>query len=159
MLINKFIKSVVFIILVLSMACGRKGPPKPPEEIAPQSVRFLEIIPTDTGLKLRFQAPLDTVGGDELTDLAVFSVGRRALSKDSSESFLGIAELEFDIKVHNPKTQWFSYEDQSVKTGGQYEYIVIAEDSSGYASKSPYILRVTYLGINSVIENLPLEED
>ncbi len=159
MFVFKFLRPIVYISLLFAVSCGRKGPPKPPEEIAPQSVRFLEIIPADKGVKLRFQAPLKTVGGDEIIGLKVFSIGRRLLSKDSSERFLVIAELEFDELIDNPKTRWFEYEDQSISTGGQYEYVVVAEDDSSYVSKSPYILRVTFLGANSVIENLPMEEE
>ena len=159
MFFSKFIRPILVVMLLSSFACGRKGPPKPPEEIAPQAVRFLEIQPTEKGARLRFQAPLKTVGGDEIIGLKVFTIGRRTLGRDSSERFLSIAELGFDETIHKPKSQWFEYEDKTIATGGQYEYIVVASDDSGYVSKSPYILRVTFLGINSVIENLPMEEE
>lgn len=159
MFFYKVIKPILLIILLFAAGCGRKGPPKPPEEIAPQAVRFLEVQPSERGVKLRFQAPLKTVGGDEIIGLKLFTIGRRSLGKDASERFLSIAELEFDVTIHNPKSQWFEYEDKTIVTGGQYEYVVVASDDSGYVSKSPYILRVTFLGANSVIENLPMEED
>lgn len=155
----KVLRPLLILTFVFAMSCGRKGPPKPPEDIAPQAVRFLELVPTEKGVKLRFQAPLKTVGGDDIIGLKVFSIGRRALSKDSSERFLNIAELEFDEKLHNPKSQWFEYEDHINSAGSQYEYIVVAADDAGYLSKSPYILRVTFLGANSLVENLPLEEE
>lgn len=142
------------LILALS-SCGRMGPPKPPEESAPQAVRYLELVADDASVKLRFQAPLNTVGGEDIIDLSTFYIGRRILSKDSSESFTNIAELDFNPEKNNPKSDWFEYEDQSIAIGGQYEYIVLAEDAVGYVSQSPYTLRVTFLGANSIVENLP----
>lgn len=154
---SKFILVILVCIFTLT-ACGRKGPPKPPEESAPQPVRYLEVIPTESSVNLKFQAPLKTVGGDDIIELSTFYIGRRGIGKDASENFQNIAELEFNVEKNNPKSDWFEYNDQNVMKGSQYEYIVVAGDDAGYLSAPPYILRVTYLGASTLIENLPFEE-
>ncbi len=158
------LSKLFFILLIITpvlftISCGRKGSPKPPEESSPASVRFFQLSAKSKSVITKFQAPLETAGGDELIDLSSFSIRKRLVGKDASSYYEEIAVLDFDPEIHSQKDTWFEYEDTDVKLGSQYEYIVLPKDYSGYKGLPPFRLRVTFVGEGTVIENLPIEEE
>lgn len=142
---------------VLLAACGKKGPPRPPEAIAPDPIEFFEARGTVDGVQLRWQAPQRDASGEPLTDLAGFVVQRNRYSKERSPDFEEIALIEVrpedgEEQAPSRKPVSYAYEDSDVQPGSQYEYMVLPINDDGVEGRPASVLRVTFIGEASVVE-------
>ncbi len=122
---------VFFLVVVVSFAaCGRKGPPVPPESFYPGPVLRLSANGTSEGVALNWLAPSRTQNGRTLKDLASFSIRRRIT--DSEEDFTELSTLE--AKPVAPQQlpagvaaagEEYAYLDKTVEPGTTYDYIVV----------------------------------
>lgn len=172
----------LFMLLAFQLGCGKKSYPKPPEDSAPAAVRFLQISPTVDSIVLKWQAPLEKANGGELKDLAGFIIERSDYQKGEIPDFKQISELRlqteeelskttdkekktekdeegsgklFSVKKQAPKTvEEYNYIDSNVQIGKQYEYFVVPFNENGIEGPIASILRVTFTGESSLIENV-----
>lgn len=159
----KKLMAAVIAAAVLSFGCGRKGPPRPPEEFAPAALGAFEVEGTVSGVVLRWAAPSSTAAGDPLDDLAGFSVMRSVYERGEAPDFV---ELEFveapgteaapaAAGGEQPQVEVFQYVDQQVEPGRIYDYMVVPVNERGYEGEFPGRVRVTFIGTSSVIEVQP----
>jgi len=147
------------VVFILSFpGCGRKSSLRPPEESAPGPVVFPRLEAYASTLVLKWLAPKQTAGGDEILDPLTYNILRRFVGKDSYQSFEEIAVIEPDPDEKRASGLPFEYEDTDIVQGGQYEYLIVPRDSYGYEGIPAVRLRVTFIGTASVIETLPFEE-
>ena len=67
---------LLWIILAIVVACGKKGPPVPWQSIAPRRIVDLSAIPSDGGVVLEWTSPKENTDKSILTDLEKFEVLR-----------------------------------------------------------------------------------
>lgn len=152
--------SLLLIILALSVAangCGRKGPPKPPEDFAPSPVLNLNVDGSVNGIKLSWEAPPTDPDKDEedLKALSGFIVEKCLYSKDGDDDFQEISE----IKIKEAAETKFSFTDTKVEPGKIYNYQVRPFNLDQVNGEPGQTLRVTYLGENSRVERIILESE
>lgn len=164
---GKKMKSIPFlatcfllICLLLVGGCGRKSGLRPPEESAPGPVVFPRIEPQSNSLVLKWQAPKETAGGDEIISDLSYEILRRPVGKGVYQRFEEIAIIELDEKeLASLAGKPFEYEDAAIEQGKQYEYLIVPRDGYGYEGVPAVRLRATFIGPASVIETLPFSED
>lgn len=162
--------NTILCVLVLGLAvnCGKKGDPKPPEETAPSAVKYLVARASVESVVLEWYAPTSDASGDPLINLVGFVVRRSIYEKGESPDFERIAEITYNPSESVSKQQppeptgqvdkdvgeMFSYEDRQVEPGKKYEYIVLPVNEEGVEGEAAQIIRVTFTGESSLIENL-----
>ena len=151
-------KHIIFIILLslLLMSCGKKSQPKPPEERAPAAVRSARIEPGSKNLKLIWQGPVETASGDEIMYLESFQILRREIRKDSSRSYIEIADI--NIPEDADPNKEYVYDDKDIELGKVYDYLIIPVNDEGIEGLPASSLRVSFLGDGSVVELLPYKD-
>ncbi len=158
--------SLLVLLLALS-ACGKKARPEPPEASAPEPVRFLLAKADVDAVILTWRAPEKDASGDSLEDLAGYVVKRSDYEKDERPDFEEIAEVEapLDLSDEAPKGEReaakkveYVYRDTEVEAGKTYEYVVLPINDSDVEGGAAAILRVTFIGTASVIENFSAEQ-
>ncbi len=160
---------VLFFLLIFALACGRKGNPRPPEAIAPSSVRYLTATGEVGGILLTWEAPFMDNSGDELTDLAGFKIKRADFIPDETPDYETIGTVaavrppappEPTIEtapppppVDTPPVR-YEYRDATAKPATRYVYVVVPFNDDGVEGAVTSLLRVTFSGETSVIEAL-----
>lgn len=147
-------RSTIDICLLLTLlfsagACGKYGPPNPPEDFAPQAIRFFQAAGSLKGIELNWQAPLQDMQGEPLRNLEQFVIRRSPYIRGASPDFETIAEIRYQ---QEPETTVFRFLDENVEANKRYEYAVSAENSDGTEGQTTSILRVTFRGESSTIE-------
>ena len=141
-------RAFLWPILFFSLfpACGKKGPPLPPESNVPAAVSDLRTWPREGALFLGWTVPTRNVDGSKLQDLLGFKVFRSDRSMNSScpecpVNFRAVAEIDIDYprgaQVEAGRVLW---QDPAVKPQTEYTYFVLAYNP--YKSPSPDSNRV-----------------
>ncbi|MCC6932145.1 MAG: hypothetical protein IT292_02675 [Deltaproteobacteria bacterium] len=147
----------ILLTLVIILACGKKGSPKAPELFAPDQVKFFAINGQLEGLNLTWQAPEKAANGDDLLNLETFLVNRRAVEGKELGDFEIIAEVpsaETPGVVKSEKATIYSYLDQSVVPGKEYDYYVVGVNTDGVKGVFSLVYRVRFVGEASSIRIL-----
>ncbi|MCB0346309.1 MAG: hypothetical protein KDD66_14415 [Bdellovibrionales bacterium] len=148
----------IVLLLAGALACGRMGPPRPPEDFAPAALKAFEVRGTVGGVVLRWNAPESTAAGDPLEDLLGFSVKRSSFEVGESPDYDELVFVEFNseepaAEPENVKTaKLFEYNDKAVEPGKVYDYLVVPVNERGVEGEIPGKARVTFIGQSSIIE-------
>ena len=149
---------VCVFALFLTVACGRKGDPRPPETKAPSQVQYLTLAGEVKGVKLSWMSPVTDASGDPLIDLAEFRIKRAVVESDSKPKFVVIAEIEVpeseEAAPSSKQGSNFTYLDEDVAPGKRYEYLVFPVNKDGVAGVAPEAFRVKFAGESSLIERV-----
>jgi hypothetical protein len=128
-------------------ACGRVGPPLPPERVAPAPVSDLGAVVIDRGVELRWTLPNRRADGKRLQDLAIVHVFRADDdgTGDPKPALLargqvaGYAEIAA-IRLADPApavhagNQLTFVDTTASATNRRYSYVVLAEDARLHVS-------------------------
>ena len=140
----------------IMQACGKKGAPRPPEALAPGPVQFLSGKALVDSIVLEWQAPESNASGDPLSDLQRYVVKRSDYLKEEAPDFEELGEILAD-EVPKPASSTvpaqIRFVDGTVEAGRKYEYIVVGENESGVEGGAVNVVRVTFIGESSIIEN------
>ena len=131
------ILSLLLLPAVLAAGCGRKGPPRVPELLAPAAVADLTARVEDRGIRLGWSRPRVALDGRKLTDLAAFVVLRKSTRADCLECGSGYEEravIDVEDKGRFLKRSEYDYTDRDLRAGTVYRYRVLARLSDGSAS-------------------------
>jgi len=146
--------SLLVMLSVGLLACGRMGPPKPPEDFAPAPVVGPVLSGTVDGFVLSWSLPEVDADADE-TDLppplAGFSILKAELKTGEEPKYDDLVELE----LKTPEEKTFSFTDSEVKPGKTYQYQILPANAEGVLGEATVSLKGTYLGENSRIELIP----
>lgn len=146
----KLIRYTLLIALALNVACGRQGPPRPPEDFAPGRVANLRITADVDGVKLFWQTPETSATGGALGSLSSFVVKR---AEDQTEGRLRYQELsKIAVEANAGKDTVYEYRDDKLTPGGRYVYYIEALNEDKVAGPASQALRVFFRGSSSVIE-------
>jgi hypothetical protein len=148
---------MIFAVFFAATGCGRKGPPKPPEDFAPNPVLNLNIEGSVSGIKLSWEAPPTDPDKDEedLKALKGFVVEKCLYSKDGEDDFQEIGEIQIKLATDTK----FTFIDTKVEPGKIYNYQVRPFNVDQVNGEPGQTLRVTYLGQNSRVERIILETE
>jgi hypothetical protein len=146
---------LVFLGVFAVISCGRKGPPKPPEDFAPSPVLNLNVEGTVSGVSLTWEAPPVDPDKDEedLKDLRGFIVQRSPYTKENDAEFDQLGSMQ----VTDPTQTKFSFVDKSPEPGKIYNYQVLPYNVDRVNGEPGQTLRVTFLGESSRVERIILE--
>ena len=144
---------ICFGLIVLSLSilsCGKKGSPKPPEELAPSPIGAFAAAGAVHGVMLSWQAPTTDSNGDPLLNLSGFRVKRAFYVPDEDLDFTVVAE----INVNADGVAAYTYTDADVAPGKSYEYAVVGVNDDAVEGRAPYNLRVRFTGESSSVETI-----
>ena len=101
--------AVILLVLAVTVACGMKGPPRPPVSIVPSQIELPDIARVRDRVYLTFQVPASDSDGDSPADIErveVYGVTTQPTSDRPSEEFsddwLEAATLVASISVRPP---------------------------------------------------------
>lgn len=154
-----FLISILCLCLcvLVCVGCGRKGRPRPPEEIAPGEVLYFTAMGTLEGVQLSWQAPVTDARGEPLLNLAGFVVKKRSIVDKGESDFEDIAEMSAKASANvmsqgaKSDDSKYGFLDRDVAPGKRYEYVVHAVDENGAKGRFSPIMRVTYIGESSIV--------
>jgi len=135
---NFVIATVVLSIVALSagtISCGRRGLPRPPQDILPETILDLRATPNQDAIVLTWSRPDSYVDGSRMRDLTRFEVqraddGERATTSD----FHTIGTIVIDDSDRFRQLKRFTYEDTTAQLERTYRYIVVAVSADRYRS-------------------------
>jgi predicted small lipoprotein YifL len=146
---------LLFFAAALFLAsCGLKGPPLPPEAVAPERVGDLTVGRADGGVTLTWTMPSVNTDGTKLTDLVGFKVLRKDVpDKDvdcppCTGKFEEIADFTLSVPgkaVISDRTVLFP--DTSLSSSITYTYVVVSYNSAGTFSKTSNAVDVSLSGV------------
>ncbi len=162
--------------------CGRVGNIRPPEATAPAPVQYFTADGQAGGVLLTWQNPTLDASGGELKSLDRYYVERSDYVRGGVPDFTTIAQLvpptdpaqaaEVEPKEEKDKKKGalfggggtsgrllapMTYLDNSAEPGKRYDYRVVAVTESGVRGRSDLILRVSFEGAASRIENIAVQ--
>ena len=131
---SRTIKTLLWAILLIAFfpACGKKGPPLPPESNIPAAVSDLHAWSREGALFLGWTIPTRSVEGAKFRDLLGFRVFRLDRSLDAScpecpANFKAVAEIDIDYprgaQIEGGKVLW---QDATIKPRNEYTYFVLS---------------------------------
>lgn len=123
---------------LLTPACGRKTPVRPPEFVAPAAITDLEATNVVSGIGLGWRRPRQTADGKPLWDLDGFVV-ERALPGLPFE-FLTRVQVPDRDRLRQQKR--FTFVDTTAELGEDYRYRVLAFTADGYLSAPSSVVEI-----------------
>jgi predicted small lipoprotein YifL len=111
--------------------CGRKGPPRPPEDVAPRPLADLAASNVKDGVQLSWSRPQLYADGTRMTDLGGFIVERA--TRDAL-TYQRIAELAVTDRDRFRQIKRFKHVDHDVIPGVAYRYRVVSFTLDRYFS-------------------------
>jgi hypothetical protein len=132
-----------FLLVAASLlACGREAPPRPPEDVAPQTISDLSASNVAEGIQLSWSRPLDYVDGSRMTDLGGFTI-ERAAGAEPRAAFRRLALLEVNDRDRFRQMKRFQYVDRDTQAEQTYRYRVVSSTLDRYLSAPSNVVTIT----------------
>jgi len=127
--------SSLFLVLacILTASCGRKAPPRPPQDVRPKTIADLAANNVADGVQLSWSRPRTYADGTQMADLGGFVV-ERADGTDPSVAFKRVTQLEVTDRDRFRQIKKFRYLDRDTSVGTQYRYRVVSFTIDRYVS-------------------------
>jgi len=135
-------RRVALVLLGLTLACGRKAMPRPPEDVVPATITDLAATQTKDGVELVWSRPTTFADGSRLTDLAGFAVDRWTLVGEVAPPNR-LVEVPVTDRDRFRKINRFSFLDTTTIVGITYSYRVVSYTDDGYFSAPSNAVAVT----------------
>lgn len=167
-------RSAALVCIAALAACGRYGPPHPPEDLAPKAVTDVQVTPSAASVVISWKSPDKDVRGKELKSLegyTLFRVSERdrdteapfeqSLKEAGSVEDANLEALkearkearergEISRRVKTPdEKRKFTWEDKDVKEGETYLYRVVPINQGGEKGTPSSIIKVLFKGEQS----------
>jgi predicted small lipoprotein YifL len=128
----RFAVCIALALLALPAgACGRKGPPLPPQLVIPNSPEPVLVEESAKGVRVTWRRPREYVDGSPLDDLDVFEI-QRACEPDTD--FQTIGTVPIIDRERFRKERSFAAVDIDVPRDRPCRYRVFAVTADGYRS-------------------------
>jgi hypothetical protein len=121
------------LLTSFTLACGRKAPPRPPQDVMPKTIEDLAASNVRDGIELSWARPRLYADGTRLTDLGGFLI-ERVSGSAAGARFERLAEIEVTDRERFQQIKRFRYVDRSVTGGGAYAYRVVSFTVDRYFS-------------------------
>ncbi len=132
---------LLFLSLIFLPACGKKGPPVPPEAARPEPPRKLQLRLHPLFAEISFKIPLEDIRGEALKDLKAFRIEKRQVPAGRSAPVM-IRHLDLPFKGNLSETERFSYRDRHLRAGFCYTYRIAA--IKGFRSVSDWSSSISF---------------
>ncbi len=136
---------VVGISLMILGGCGYKDRPLPPDQVVPKAVTDLHHQLTEKGVTLYWSYPIETITGEDITDITSFEMYRAVVPADS---YCDSCPIPFGQSISMPggalpnegkKTA--SYQATLLRPGNLYFFKVRAKTGWWAESKDSNVVR------------------
>ncbi len=128
-------------VLFLASSCGRKGPPRAPQDVLPQTIADLRASDTAEGIQLSWSRPRTYADSTRMMDLAGFVV-ERAVGDVDPLIFGRISVLEVTDRDRFRQIKAFRYLDRDAVSGVHYRYRVVSFTLDRYFSLPSNVVTV-----------------
>ena len=128
-------------LLALTLACGQKGPPVPPQLVRPEPVSELGAMATPEGVRLTWGRPDHYTSGKSMKDLGGFTIER---APGDQGQFVRVGTVEVTDRTRFRKEHRFEWVDGTATAGTRYRYRVVAFTLDGYKSAPAGPVSVQY---------------
>ncbi len=170
------------LLLLVPCACGKYGPPLPPEALSPRAVKDLEVKASLEGVKFSWRAPESDLRGKDLRSMDGYRIYRHTAASSQGRSPLSDAAFELAASVedrhvlelerlqnearaagkpvHRVKVddalKRFEYLDKALKTGETAYYRIVPFNQADVEGESSQLVKVVFRAEASEITLIPL---
>lgn len=156
----KFFQPLVILgILLLLVACGKRGPVRPLEAHLPKTVKNVGLMQIGDELLLSWQLPSSNQDGTPLESPPVIDIYRMLFDPNDNcpectdrSTLLHSIDPELPHPAHQKGDRYLFY-DRQVSAGQGYHYRLVPVDKSGRPGQS-LVKRVAFLGPHAAPEGL-----
>jgi hypothetical protein len=134
--------ALVLLVAASLPACGRVAPPRPPEDVAPQTISDLRATNAAEGIQLSWSRPLNYADGTRMSDLASFTV-ERAVGTEPRPAFRRLTVLEVSDRDRFRPVKHFQYVDRDTNAETTYQYRVVSSTLDRYFSAPSNVVTIT----------------
>ncbi len=134
--------AVPLLIALSTLSCGRKAPPRPPEDVAPKTIADLAATNAPEGIRLSWSRPLIYMDGTRMQDLAGFVI-ERAAANELRPAFKRVTVLEVSDRDRFRQEKRFQYVDPDTVSGDDYQYRVVSFTLDRYFSAPSNIVTIS----------------
>jgi predicted small lipoprotein YifL len=127
-----YLLSFAFCLLTF-LACGRKGPVRPPEDVLPKPITDLSASNTPQGIQLSWSRPRTYANGAPMSDLGGFVI-ERSTGTGPQAPFRRLVELEVNDRDRYRQIKRFSHIDTDTSVETPYRYRVVSFTVDRYVS-------------------------
>ena len=127
--------------LLIFCSCGRKSPPRPPEDVLPKPITNLSASNTPQGIQLSWSRPSTYTNGVQMTDLGGFVI-ERSPGTDPLAPFQRLTVLEVNDRDRFRQVKRFSHIDDDTSVGMPYRYRVVSFTLDRYFSAPSNVVTV-----------------
>ena len=177
----------LMVLCTLATGCGKYGPPRAPEALAPAAVQTLEVTADVNSVAFKWKASETNASGEELKSMDEYRVYRKELSKASDllnedVPYVLLSSIqdthvdklkelrEESLKANKPTRKvrvddallQFEFTDRDVRPGQLYAYRIVPVNQGGVEGVVSKIAKVLYRGDTSeiaLIDESELVED
>jgi hypothetical protein len=149
MKLKNFSKILLLTTLLLVVACGKKGPPVPPETFAPSPVKYLVVSGKPNAIVINWEAPNTNASADLLDDLSGFEIKKAKVFDKLQPRFRKLVKIPLGDVIAGEQKK-FTYSDTDVAAGDTYEYFISAYNLDGTQGATNWI-KVIFRGQSSII--------
>ena len=128
---------LLLLLPAVLAGCGRKGPPRAPELLAPAAIADLTARVEDRGIRLGWSRPRVALDGRKLTDLAAFVVFRKSTAADCPDcraAYRERAVINVEDEGRFFRRSEYVFADAELRSGTVYRYRVRVRLSDGSLS-------------------------
>jgi hypothetical protein len=117
-------------ILVLWSSCGRQTDVKPPQLVAPETIKKLSAKNEEEGIRLSWERPDKYMDGSEMLDLAAFRIERSL----ADGAFRTLRKVEVMDRDRFRQMRRFRLIDTDVSANQRYRYRVVSFTQDNHVS-------------------------
>jgi hypothetical protein len=136
----KSLRAFALTAAIVSLGCGVKSIPIPPERAIPERIVSLQAISQRNGVMLSWERPDRTAGGSKMSDLGSFEVERA----EDTGPFHQLVDIPVTDQDRFQQQQKFNYLDTGVEVGQRYRYQVISSTLDNYRSDPSNEAKITH---------------
>jgi hypothetical protein len=128
----------LLLLLAISLGCGRKTLPRPPELVAPEIIKDLEGSNSKDGILLSWKRPTQYADGSRMLDLAGFQIERSTAGGE----FVLLTSLQVTDRDRFRQIRNFRHLDGAVSDGEVYRYRIVSFTTDRYFSLPSPVMEI-----------------
>jgi hypothetical protein len=135
--------AITILLFIAASACGRKAPPRPPEDVMPATITNLSATNTAEGIQLSWSRPGTYADGARMPDLGGFVI-ERAEGAEPHASFARVETITVSDRDRFRQVKRFRYLDRGTMPGLTYRYRVVSFTVDRYFSAPSNLVTIEH---------------